>query len=125
MRNEFAPKTVKKSRLQIALVCLLLAGAGLLAVDRCAGEASVGQATYLGNGGSGQPPPGGGGSGYPPGWDSTRAPLSAQEMDSLLRRSSLPDSVRRRVVEGLKREEQDAARPDSVQRGSEGPSGRH
>ena len=114
---------MKKSRLQIALVCLLLTGAGLLAVDRCAGEASLGQATYLGNGGGSGSSPGGGGGGsdYPPGWDSTRAPLSAQEMDSLLRRSSLPDSVRRRVVEGLKREEQGAARPDSVRRGSEGP----
>ncbi|MCZ6529884.1 MAG: hypothetical protein O6949_06070 [Chloroflexi bacterium] len=112
---------MKKSRLQIALVCVLLAGAGLLAMDRCAGEASVGQTEFHGNGGSGNPPSGGSGSGDPQGWDSTRAPLSAQEMDSLLRRSSLPDSVRRRVVEGLKREEQDAARPDSARRGSEGP----
>ena len=118
---------MKKSRLQIALVCVLLAGAGLLAVDRCAGEAPPGQATYLGNGGGsgGGTGGGGGGSDYPPGWDSTAAPLSAQEMDSVLRLVGVPDDVRRRVVEGLKREEQDAARPDSARSGSEGPSGRH
>ncbi len=115
---------MKKSRLQIALVCLLLAGAGLLAVDRCAGEASSGKTEFHGNGGSGNPPSGGG-SDYPPGWDSTAVPLSAQEMDSVLRLVGVPDSVRRRVVEGLKREEQGAARPDSARRGSEGPSRRH
>ncbi len=57
---------MKKSRLQFALVCLLLAGAGLLAMDRCAGEASVGQATYLGNGGGSGSGTGGDGSGDPP-----------------------------------------------------------
>ncbi len=31
------PQTVKYSRLQIALVCVLLLGASLLMIDRCAG----------------------------------------------------------------------------------------
>ena len=99
---------MKKSRLQIALVCLLLAGAGLLALDRCAGETSVGQATYLGNGGgsgggTGSGSSGGGGGGPPPGWDPNVKPLTPERLDSIYRTTGTPDSLRERLVENYRR----------------------
>ncbi len=103
-RQDERPQTVKKSRLQIALVCLLLAGAGLLAVDRCAGEASVGQATYLGNGGgSGGSTGGGGAADPPPDWDPNVKPLTPERLDSIYRTTDVPDSLRERLVENYRR----------------------
>ncbi len=96
---------MKHTRLQIALVCLLLVGVSLLVLDRCAGDTTHGQTTYLSNGGgSGSPPEGGGpGSDYPPDWDSTRAPLTPEQLDSLFRALGEPDSLRERMVETYRR----------------------
>ncbi len=107
-RQDEHPQTVKKSRLQIALVCLLLAGAGLLAVDRCAGEASVGQATYLGNeggsgSGTGSGSSGGGIGGPPPDWDPNVKPLTPERLDSIYRTTGMTDSLRERLVENYRR----------------------
>ena len=59
----------------------------------------------IGNGGgSGGPPAGGGpGSDYPPDWDSTRAPLTPEQLDSLFRALGEPDSLRERMVETYRR----------------------
>ncbi len=96
---------MKHARLQIALVCLLLVGASLLVLGRCAGDTTPGQSVfYGGNGGSGSPPSGGGpGSDYPPDWDSTRAPLTPAQLDSLFRALGAPDSLRERMVETYRR----------------------
>ena len=47
--------------------------------------------------------PGGPGSAYPPGWDSSTVPLSAAQMDSVLKVVSIPDSMRARVLRRLRR----------------------
>ena len=45
---------------------------------------------------------GGPGSAYPPDWDSTAAPLSAAQMDSVLEVAGIPDSMRARVLRRLR-----------------------
>ena len=45
---------------------------------------------------------GGPGSAYPPDWDSSTSPLSAAQMDSVLEVSSIPDSMRARVLRRLR-----------------------
>ena len=99
---------MKLARLQIALISVLLAGASLLALDRCAGDVPPGQGTYLGNGGGSGSGTGGGGPGsaHPPDWDSTAAPLSPEVLDSLLRPSGMADSLRQRVLDRPKSEEE-------------------